>query len=196
MSILPRRWADEATLLKSAIEGDARAASALADRLLPAAHALAWRMTGNAAAADDIVQDSFLRLWRAAARWEPRASVGTFFTRIVMNLCYDFHRAQRTLAGQGNIDEIEDIEELSDDRNVDPLEDIAAKRSRAEVREALDRLPARHRAVLVLWAYSDMAVAEIAAAMELTENATHQLLHRARRALKALLMEARCDQAG
>jgi RNA polymerase sigma-70 factor (ECF subfamily) len=181
--MIPTQWRDDAHLLKGAVDGDQKAAAALVGRLMPQAHALAWRMTGNAALAEDIVQEAFVRLWRMAGRWEPRAAVNTFFTRIVINLCYDHFRSNPNATVP--LDEAA-LDETSDD-STDLLEALACRQSRGEIRDALQRLGARHRAVLIMWAYSDKDVREIALSMDMTENAVHQLLHRARGALRAQL---------
>lgn len=176
--MIPDSWRDDAALLKRAVAGDRSAAGTLVQRLMPPAHSLAWRMTANATAAEDIVQEAFIRLWQTAGRWEPRASVSTFFTRIVINLCYDHHR--------GHVAEPAvqaDVAETEDDSG-DILDSLEAKESRSEIRAALYRLSPRHRAVLVMWAYSEMSVREIAEALDMTQNAVHQLLFRARAALR------------
>lgn len=178
--MIPNSWRDDAALLKRAAAGDRDAAGTLVRRLMAPGHALAWRMTGISAVAEDIVQEAFIRLWQSAERWEPRASVRTFFTRIVINLCYDHHRAHST----EQLAETPGGEETADD-SADVLEQMAARESRTEIRAALYRLPVRYRAVLVMWAYSEMKVREIAAALDLSQNAVHQLLFRARAALKA-----------
>ena len=180
--MIPNSWRDDASLLKRATSGDRAAAATLVQRLMAPAHALAWRMTGNTTAAEDIVQEAFIRLWQTAGRWEPRASVGTFFTRIVINLCYDHHRAHfaEPAVAAAELPEAEDP-------SADVLEQLAAKQSRGEIRAALYRLSPRHRAVLIMWAYSDMDVRDIAAALELSQNAVHQLLYRARAALRTQL---------
>jgi len=183
--MIPNSWRDDAALLKRASGGDRSAAATLVQRLMPPAHALAWRMTANAAAAEDIVQEAFIRLWQTAGRWEPRASVSTFFTRIVINLCYDYHRNHFTEPAADA-----DIAETEDDSG-DILEGLEAKESRSEIRAALYRLSARHRAVLVMWAYSEMSVREIAEALDMTQNAVHQLLFRARASLRAQFENAK-----
>lgn len=180
--MIPNGWRDDASLLKRAAAGDRSSATVLVQRLMPPGHALAWRMTGSATAAEDIVQEAFIRLWQAAGRWEPRAAVSTFFTRIIINLCYDHHRAHAAEPTAAGIDELE-----AEDESADILENIAARESRSEVRAALYRLSARHRAVLIMWAYSDLDVRDIAASLDMTQNAVHQLLHRARAALRAQL---------
>ena len=83
-------------------------------------------------------------------------------------------------------DELPEVEDPSSD----VLEQIAAKESRSEVRAALYRLSPRHRAVLIMWAYSDMDIRDIAAALEMSQNAVHQLLYRARAALRTQLEKA------
>ena len=67
----------------------------LARRHLPVAVALARRVLGNAADAEDVAQDAMLRVWTNAPRWQPLALFRTWFRRIVVNLCLDRKRRAR-----------------------------------------------------------------------------------------------------
>ena len=70
--------------------GDDAAMQALVSRKLPRLLALARRMLGDAAEAEDVAQETFLRIWRNAARWRPGAArFDTWIHRVALNLCYD-----------------------------------------------------------------------------------------------------------
>src|SRR5947209_935410 len=77
---------DEDLMLRVAT-GDASAFQLLARRHTSAALGLARRVTGNAADAEEIVQEALLRVWINAPRWRPLATFKTWFYRVVVNLC-------------------------------------------------------------------------------------------------------------
>ena len=82
---------DEALMARIA-SGDEPAFRALARRHLPFVLALARRIIGNAADAEDVAQEAMLRVWVNAPRWRPLASFRTWLTRVVVNLCLDRKR--------------------------------------------------------------------------------------------------------
>ena len=106
--LLPRAWRSDAALLQQAHAGTRAASDELVRRLLPQAHAVAWRLTGNRADAEDVVQEAFCRLWQHAPRFEPRASVSTWFLTIVRNLCMDRFRREVERADPSVLDDLVD----------------------------------------------------------------------------------------
>lgn len=178
--LLPTGWRSDALLLQQARAGERVASDELVKRLLPPAHALAWKLTGDAAESDDVVQEAFCRLWQHAGRFEGRAQLSTWFLSIVRNLCMDRFRRSRPRA-----DETE-LESLADPQPTPEEHWQAAARSGA-LRGALVRLPERQRAALMMWAWQEYDVAAIARELGIADNAAHQLLFRARTRLKALL---------
>src|SRR5882762_6988628 len=83
--------ADHDLMARTAL-GDARAFQTLARRHGGRALALARRILGNDAVAEEIVQDAFLRVWTHAPRWRPEAAFRTWLYRIVVNLCLNARR--------------------------------------------------------------------------------------------------------
>ncbi len=78
--------------------GDTAAAQALVARKLPRIHGLARRLLGDAAEAEDVAQDAFLRVWKQAPSWRPgQAKFDTWLHRVTLNLCYDRLRRRREL---------------------------------------------------------------------------------------------------
>lgn len=138
---------------------DAEPLAALFDRHSAAAYGLALRMVGPDGA-EDVVQDSFLGLWRSAARYQRgRGSVRAWLLGIVHNRSIDALRAgrkrERRRAG------IEHIEERLDGGQA--LEDDLVRREQGgEVRDALSDLPVDQRRVLLLAYFGGLTQAEIA----------------------------------
>lgn len=161
--------------------GDERSATALVRQLTPQAMGLARQLLQRQEDAEDVVQESFLRLWGARPDDTQGAALATYFNAIVINRSKTWLTRRRELATSP-----EELTEWSDAQRVDgDADDLAGPALDApRLRAAMFRLPPRQRMALAMWAYADADAAEIARALELDTNAAHQLLHRARQALR------------
>lgn len=160
--------------------GDRQAYHILVERHGRRVLAMARRMTGNLAEAEDVAQDAFLRVWQRAADWRDRgAKFTTWLYRVVMNLCLDRRRrppmAPLEVAG-----------DPADDRPSAEAAFAARQRERA-VADALAMLPDRQRAALVLSYYEGLSNAAAAVVLTISVTALESLLVRARRSLRAEL---------
>jgi RNA polymerase sigma-70 factor (ECF subfamily) len=157
--------------------GDRRAYHVLVERHGRRVLGLARRMTRNLAEAEDISQDAFLRVWLKAGEWQPRgARFTTWLYRVVVNLCIDRRRKPNFAP----------IEAAGDPADTQPDAEqtlVAVERDR-HVKAALDALPDRQHAALVLSYYEGLSNVEAAEALELSVSALESLLVRARRALR------------
>lgn len=174
---------DDEALLLAYGKGDIRAARVLVGRLGPVALRHALRLVGgDRAEAEDIAQESMLRLWRIADAWRPgEAKVTTWLYRVVANLATDRLRRRRHVGPA-----LDDIEEPSDDAPGPDARLIEAARA-AALDEALQRLPERQRQAVVLRHIEGLANPEIAAIMDLSTEAVESLTARGKRALGAVL---------
>ena len=170
---------DDWALWRRACAGEAEAAAALVRRLTPQALGLARQLLRSAEDAEDMVQESFLRLWGSRPSEARGAALATFFNTIVINRCKTLLGQRRELAT-----EPETLEAMAENQ---PLAGAEARVERAALLAALGRLPARQRMALAMWAFADAEVPEIARALALETNAAHQLLHRAKQALRRQL---------
>lgn len=144
------------------------------------------RMLGTRHEAEDVVQTAFLRVWRGAARWEPNAKFSTWLYRVLYNLCMDQLRARHATASEPLEGEL--VEALADEA-LDSEERVSGLQRGACVRAALDRLPVRQRAALVLCYYEERSQAEAAALLGVSEGALESLLSRGRATLKKWLRD-------
>jgi RNA polymerase sigma factor (sigma-70 family) len=170
--------ADEAALLARVAARDGAAFHLLAERHAPQLHRIAWRITGDMHEAEDIAQESLLRLWDQAPRWrEGRTSLAAWLCRVAVNLAIDRHRRSRRISST-------DIPERADEA---PLADaaIAAGQQAARARALIAALPDNQRAAIVLTYYEDLSNADAAAALDMKLKAFESLLFRARAALRA-----------
>ncbi|MBP7243481.1 RNA polymerase sigma factor [Amaricoccus sp.] len=182
MTAAPEPLTDDELIRRYAL-GDAVAARTLVERHAPRLLAVARRMLGDAAEAEDVAQETMLRLWRGASAWRPgEAGVGTWLYRVASNLCLDRLRRRRPTG------------ELSDDAPDDRPTAVATL-ARADRAAALDAalalLPERQRLAIVLRHFEERGNPEIAAALGVSVEAVESLLARGRRALAARLAPRR-----
>ena len=171
---------DETTLMQRTARGDPAAFRALAELHLGKIMNFAYRMLHDRTEAEDVAQETFLRLWKDAGRYEPRARVGTWLHRIAHNLCIDRLRRSRE----------EPSEDLDDERcSEEPGGLLDRKREASAVERALASLPERQRAAITLVHYQGLGNIEAAAIMDIGVEALESLLSRGRRTLRTLLAE-------
>ena len=179
---VPRGEDPDLALLRQVGRGDAGAARAMVARKLPGLLALATRMLGDPAEAEDVAQESFVRLWRQASRWRAGGGrVDTWLYRVALNLCYDRLRRRREIA----------VELVPDNADPGPAPDAGLHEADTarQVASALQALPDRQREAIVLHHYQELSNIEAAAVMAISIEALESLLSRARRRLRILLEE-------
>lgn len=182
----PRMRNDPWALWQAACAGDQASATALVQRLTPQAYALAMQMLGRREDAEDAVQEAFLRLWRARPSDTRGATLATYFNTIVINRCKSaLTRRHELSTDPEQLLELADAGQSTEAAGADGL----ALLDSAALAAAMARLSARQRMALAMWAYADADVPAIARALELDANAAHQLLHRAKTALRQHLKE-------
>jgi RNA polymerase sigma-70 factor (ECF subfamily) len=173
--------ADEALLARVAM-GDPAAVRALVARKLPRLLALAHRMLGEAAEAEDVAQETFIRVWKQAGSWRPgTARFDTWLHRVALNLCYDRLRRRREVA----MDTPPDLP----DEAPGPDRGLQANDVGRRVGHAMQALPDRQREAVSLCHYQELSNIEAAAVMGVSVEALESLLSRGRRALRTALAD-------
>lgn len=163
--------------------GDARAVRTMVERKLSRLVGLAHRLLRDRAEAEDIVQETFLRLWKQAPTWrEGEARLDTWLYRVAFNLCTDRLRKRRETY-------VADVPDMPDP-GPDPDHGIDERDRQRQIAVALDRLPARQREAIVLQYYEELSNVEAADIMGTSVEALESLLSRARRSLRDILGDA------
>jgi RNA polymerase sigma-70 factor (ECF subfamily) len=145
---------DERGLVAAAQAGDERAFRALVEPYRRVLEVHCYRMLGSRHDAEDVVQETLLRAWRALEGFERRASVSTWLYRIATNACLDEIERRPRRADAIAVDPFPD-ERVAEAALVAPVVDPAARYALREGMElalltAIQRLPGRQRAVLIL----------------------------------------------
>ena len=155
--------ADE-DLMQLVRRGDAAAFEMVYDRHATAAFSLAYRMTGTRNAAEDVVQEAFLSLWRSGARYDrARGSVRTWVLGIVHNRAIDALR--RSMVHDRRRASDEGIEERFEARERTDVE-AARREEAATIRTAMDTLPAEQSQVIELAYFGGFTHTQIAEMLE------------------------------
>jgi len=151
---------------------------------------LCARMIGDTHRGEDLMQDTFLRLYEKRKSYEPTGKFSTFLWRIALNLCYDeLRRQQRRREFFQEPKPGEGEENPSEEASERPGPDLrAAQLEEGElVRQALMQLPEIYRTVLVLRHYEDLKLARIAEVLEVPEGTVNSRMAEALSRLSRLL---------
>jgi RNA polymerase sigma-70 factor (ECF subfamily) len=142
----------------------------------------AWLLTGDAARAEDVVQETLLRAWRHPEVTDGERPVRAWLFTVARNMIIDERRSARFRSETGPPDT-----ERAPERGGRDEMDIAL--DRLLLTDALDQLSANHRAVLRRAYYQGMTTAQIAADLNIAEGTVKSRLHYAMRALRLTLQE-------
>ncbi|MGE0813887.1 MAG: RNA polymerase sigma factor [Vicinamibacterales bacterium] len=148
---------DERRLVAAAAAGDRAAFDALVTRHRRAIYQVCYRFVHDHEDAADLTQETFVRAWRALDRFRGDARVATWLYRIAVNVSLN------KKAAAGPLTEARDFEHDVDPHAIGPSEAMLRDERRAAVRRAVQALPPRQRAALVLRTYHDLSHKEVAA---------------------------------
>ena len=180
---------EDVRLMLAFREGDVRAFEQLFRRWSGPLLRYLERMVRDAASAEDLVQEAFLRVHRSRERYSPDARFSTWLYRIATNLALNELRRPRHKAVHSSTGDEQALPLPSRGPAVDEVVD--ARRMGGRVGEELARLPEKQRAALCLAAVEGFSYAEVAQALDVTEKSVKSLVHRARSTLAERLREHR-----
>lgn len=176
------RDAAEIALIQRCQEGREDAFRELVERYQRRTYWIAYNMVNNHEIAREISQEAFVRVFRNLRRFDVRKNFYTWLYQIVVNLSIDHVRK----ASHARMVDLEGVGGLPDPRRRDPSENGERAETRRRVYQALDRLPPKYKAVLVLRDIQGFSCEEIAAIVGCTNATVRWRLHRARRLFKSI----------
>lgn len=186
---------DDLDLLRRAAKGDGAAFHELVDRHAQPLYRLAYSLAGNAADAEDLVQETLAGAFRGLDRFEGRSSVKTWLSRILVTQVARWRRSRRGKSavslqamdgGAGGADE-EGTGDTMDPSAGDADETPERVARRMDLHAALQKLTPEHREVLLLREFQGLSYEEMAEALGVPRGTVESRLHRARAELKGRL---------
>ncbi len=180
--------ADDKRLMLALAGGDDAALDALMARWQRPVRGFILRHVSNPADAEDLAQETFVRLFRARARYRPAARFSTFLFTIAVNCCRN-HAEKQGRRPTVALDIAQGPSPLAGYVAPGPAPDEALRaRERVDaVREAIGELPHELRTAVILFEYENLSHAEIAEIAGVTPKAIETRLYRARRRLRERL---------
>ncbi len=176
--------ADQATFAEQAMEH------------MPSLYTAALRMTRNPADAEDLVQDTYLKAYRAFASFQEGTNLKAWLYRILTNTFINRYRAAQRRPDETDLDEVEDLYLY---RRLGGLEGARASRSaeeelldgltEGEVRDAVESLPEQFRLAVLLADVEGFSYKEIAEILDIPIGTVMSRLHRGRKALQKALFD-------
>lgn len=176
---------DEALLARMKLD-DSAAYRQLVERHVDRAYAIALRVLGNQADAEDVAQECLVKVWTHRQGWQDgKAKFSTWLYRVVVNRCIDLRRRPTN-------DCIDDVPEPVDD-HADSVATIHRGQVYGKLSDAMGRLPEQQRLALTLSYFDDLGNSEIAEIMQTTVSAVESLLKRGRQTLRDKLRRSERD---
>lgn len=179
----------DAELMLRVREGDTESFALLLERhRSPVIHFL-FRMVQNQSVAEELAQEVFLRVYRSRANYEPTAKFTTWLFRIASHLALNWIRDRRHERGQESLDQetADGMVRQVSDRGMSKEQAMVRESKFEEIRRAIQGLPEKQKAAVLMHKYEEMEYSQIAAVLECSESAVKSLLFRAYETLRARL---------
>ncbi|WP_054950951.1 RNA polymerase sigma factor SigW [Numidum massiliense] len=180
----------EALLIQRAVDGDETAFIGIVEQYKDKIYYLSLRMLRSAQDAEEIAQETFLRVYKNLDRFDPQRKFSTWIYRIATNLCIDHIRKRKahySLDDSIGDDDGEDWYSRQESSEPTPEESLMSLELRTKVKDAIEELPAHYKAAIVLRYFHDMTLAEIGEVLSLPVSTVKTRVHRARESLRKVL---------
>jgi RNA polymerase sigma-70 factor, ECF subfamily len=182
--------AEDVQAVRETLRGDHAAFGHIVDRYTPVVYSLAVRYLGREEEAEDAVQEIFLRAFDALDRFHLSRRFYSWLYTIALNYLKNVKNKRRR-RGSDKVLPYEDRVATADVQPplADPPSELERSEGEALVRDAVRRLPPKYRDVLVLRQFQELSVSDVADILDLPEGTVKTNLHRAKKALAAMLTE-------
>jgi RNA polymerase sigma-70 factor, ECF subfamily len=176
---------DDAAIVALARNGDQEGFRLLVERHSRSLYRLAFRMTGRAEDAEDVVQETFIKAHRQLSRFEARSNVSTWLYRIAFNCSVDFLRSRPRRESPANQEVLERLAARPDGPTPDDL--VYAGQIGEKLQGALGGLSEKERAAFLMRHYHGCSIEEIGSTLGMKTNATKHSIFRAVRKMRVAL---------
>ena len=181
----------EALLIADLCEGDETALAPLVEKYKRMVYRLAMQITKNHADADDVMQETFIKVYRSIRTFRKDAAFETWLYRIAVNEALNFvkrrERQRESTLETASEAEYEAITRYRAQIANDPHIHAEKAELRHHVTEAVNNLSLKHRTVVILHEFEGLTHAEIASILNCSEGTVRSRLHYARKKLRTLL---------
>ena len=184
---------EDTALVRRALAGEQDAFAQLVERYKDPVYHVAYRMLSNAAEAEDVAQETFVRAYTQLGTYKSEHRFSTWLLSITSHLAIDQLRRRRFLALP--LEDVPFLEWLADN-DTGPEEAALEGEQHDEMQLLIQKLPAKYRAVVLLRYWQDLSYEEIATALSLTPALVKARLHRARELLARHLKENEKEEDG
>jgi len=178
----------DAELMLRVRDGDQASFGLLLERHRSAVIHFLYRMVQNQAVAEELAQEAFLRVYKSRSSYEPTAKFTTWLFRIASHLALNWIRDGRNEKRQASLDESPNrTARQVPDRGRTAEQELVYRAKLREVRQAIESLPAKQKAAVMMHKYEEMEYAQIADVLSCSESAVKSLLFRAYESLRVRL---------
>lgn len=180
----------EIVLMQRIARGDDQAFKCIVDQHSTMIFDLCYRYLGHRQDAEEVSQDVFIRLYKMAPKWQPRAKLSTFLYRIAVNLSLNRIRdnKRRRWLSLDTLGEKDSCVFTASEAQR-PDYQLEVKERAARVYKAISRLPEKQRTAIILRRYHEKSYLEIAEIMSCSVQSVESRLFRARQRLKVILSD-------
>lgn len=180
----------EARLAKLALKGDQRAFAELVELYQDKLFHMAYRMLNNRQEAEDVVQETFLRVYRSLDRYDENQKFSTWIYRIATNLCIDRLRKRKpsySLDAESSEHEGLDGYSMIPSDNRTPESEVLLTETQRIVHQAIETLPPKYKTIMMLRYIQDLSLQEIGDVLEMPVTTIKTRVHRGREFLRKKL---------
>lgn len=171
----PRMSEEDLRMARACADGDSDVFAAIYRKHGERMKSIAYNQLGNRSDAEDAVQETFLKVHRAAASYNGEAAFTTWLYRILVNTCYDMLRKRSRRIREAPIDDL-----VAQGRPSNAVDDI----KRMALRKLLEQLPEQRRTVFALFEIEGLSHSEIAGILDITEGNSKWILFSTKKQLQ------------
>lgn len=180
----------ESQLVKLVLKGDQNAFSQLVDLYQEKLYHMAYRMLSNRQEAEDVVQDTFLRVYNNLEKYDDTMKFSTWIYRIATNLCIDRLRKRKPIysldAESSDYEGLDGYSMIPSD-NRTPESELLISETQRIIHQAIDTLPPKYKSVMILRYIHELSLQEVGEVLDMPVTTIKTRVHRGREFLRKKL---------